>query len=200
MAGALEGRARVLYWLADPVEAFFLHVQGSGRLVLPGGGRVRVGYAGRNAHAYRSIGRIAVARGLLPAEALTADRLKDWMRAHPAAARALMAANPSYIFFRERRGQAPGDGPVGAAGVALTAGVSAALDPAIYPPGTPVWIEADGPGGPIRRLAIAEDTGSAITGPGRADLFVGTGAEAGRRAGALAARGRIRRLVPRVED
>jgi len=199
MDGALAGRARVLYWLADPVEAFFLHVQGSGRLELPDGQVVRVGYAGRNAHPYRSIGRLAVERGLLPGAGMTADRLKAWLRANPAAGRALMAENPSYIFFREVAGLAPDAGPVGAAGVPLTPGVSAALDPAVYPPGSPVWIDAEGPGGPVRRLAIAEDAGAAITGPARADLFLGTGAAAGRRAGALVARGAILPLVPRAE-
>jgi len=199
-AGALAGRAPVLYWLADPVEAFFLHVQGSGRLMLPDGRMVRVGYAGRNAHSYRSIGRIAVERGLLPAEGLTADRLKDWLRADPERGAALMAENPSYIFFREVEGLEEDDGPIGALGLPLTPLGSVALDPAHYPPGSLVWIEAEGPDGPIRRLMLAQDTGSAIRGPGRADIFFGTGAEAGRRAGALTARGRIVRLVPAARE
>lgn len=195
-AGALEPGGEVLYWLADPVDAFFLHVQGSGRLSLPDGREVRVGYAGRNGHPYRSIGRIAARRGLLPAEGMTADRLKRWLRANPDRGRALMAENPAYIFFRTVESLQPDEGPVGALGLPLTPGVSVALDPAHYPPGSVVWIEADGPAGPIRRLMLAQDAGSAIKGPGRADMFFGTGAEAGRRAGDTVARGRIVLLSP----
>ena len=195
--GALEGRAAVLYWLDDPVEAFFLHIQGSGRLRLPDGREVRVGYAGRNGHPYTSIGRVLVERGEMAVEDVTAESLRAWLRADPARGRALMNENASYIYFREVSTLAPGEGPVGALGLALTPGISAALDPTVYPPGSPVWIAADGPDGPIRRLALAQDTGSAIRGPGRADLFIGTGAEAGRIAGRLSAPARIVLLRPR---
>lgn len=200
MDGALAGRVPVIAWLADPVEAFFLHVQGSGRLRLADGRWMRVGFAGRNAHPYRSIGRIAAARGLVPGEGLTASRLKAWLRANPGAGDALMRENPSYIFFREIEGLAPGQGPVGAAGRPLVPRVSAALDPAHYPAGTPLWLETPGSSDARGHLVIAEDTGAAITGPARADLFMGTGPTAGRAAGALVARGRIHAIVPHVQE
>ena len=204
-AGALEGRVPVLYWLADPVDAFFLHVQGSGRLRLPDGRRIRVGYAGRNDHPYRSIGRLLVEREGIDPAAMTADRLAGWLRADPARGRALMETNPSYIFFRKVEGLGAADGPVGAAGVPLTRLRSVALDPAHHAPGGLYWLETTLPpeveGGaprPFRALVVAQDTGSAIRGPGRVDLFFGSGAEAGLAAGRMRAEGRLVPLVPRA--
>jgi len=195
-AGALAGEELALFWLEDPVDKFFLQIQGSGRLSLPDGSMARVSYAGRNGHPYRSIGALLVARGEVERADLTAESLKDWLRADTARGRALMNENPSYVFFRENRELMPEDGPVGAAGLPLIAGISAAVDPAYYPLGSALWVEVEGPDGPLNRLVIAEDTGSAIKGPDRIDLFFGTGAEAGRAAGALSHHGRIVLLRP----
>lgn len=194
-AGRLDGRGLELLWLADPVEAFFLHIQGSGRIRLPDGGLVRVGFAGRNAHPYRSIGQALARRGL-KGEAASAGGIRRWLRANPARAQALMNENPSYIFFEERPGLAEDEGPVGALGVPLTAMVSAAVDPSLQPLGAPLWVEAAAEGF-AGRLMVAQDVGAAIKGPGRADLFIGAGPEAGRRAGRIKAPGRLVTLLPR---
>jgi membrane-bound lytic murein transglycosylase A len=192
--------AAALFWLSDPVDVFFLQIQGSGRLSLPDGSTARVGYGGRNAHEYRSIGRLLVEEGEMSVEEVTAERLKVWLRADPERGRALMHRNPAYIFFREVDGLLPDDGPIGSAGVPLTPLRSVALDPAAYPPGSPVWVETTTADGPLRRMMIAQDTGSAITGPGRADLFFGTGAVAGDVAGAMRAPGRLWLLTPRAAE
>ncbi len=196
--GALDGRGLEIAWLADPVEAFFLQIQGSGRIRLPGGGTLRLGYAGRNGHPYRSIGRLLVERGELTLEEATADAIAAWLRADTARGARLMDENPSYVFFRELAGLPPEAGPVGTLGLPLTAGRSVAVDPAYHPLGLPVWIEAATPAGPFRRLMVAEDTGSAIRGPQRADLFLGTGAAAGVEAGGTRSGGRVIGLVPKV--
>ena len=177
-------------WLRDAVDRFTLQVQGSGRLRLPGGAVVRVGYAGTNGHPYRSVGRQLVASGAL-APGLTAERLAAWLRSDPARGRAAMDGNPSYVMFRII--DAPeGQGPPGKL-CPVAAGRTVAVDPAYVPLGTPVWVE--GPG--WARLCIAQDTGAAIVGPGRIDLFCGTGAAAGREAGRLDHPCRVTPLVPR---
>ena len=177
-------------WLRDEVDRFFLQVQGSGRLRLPGGGAMRVGYAGTNGHDYRSIGKLLVERGVFGSD-ITAEALKDWLHADPDRGRTVMQENPSYVMFRPL--DLPEEsGPMGTL-CPVTPGRSLAIDPAHLPLGTPVWIEVDG----MARLCIAQDTGSAITGPGRADLFFGTGDAAGRAAGRLNHRGRFIPLVPR---
>jgi membrane-bound lytic murein transglycosylase A len=178
-------------YLRDEVARFFLQVQGSGRLRLPDGSVQRLRYAGGNGQPYRSIGRLLIERGVFGPE-LTADMLQDWLRADPVRGRAVMAENPSYVFFRFHDGPA-GDGPIGTMGVPLTAMRSLAADRAHIPLGTPVWLEAEG----VRRLWIAQDTGGAIVGPGRLDLFHGTGEAAGRAAGRLNAAGRAVPLTPR---
>ncbi len=177
-------------WLRDPVDRFFLQVQGSGRLRLTDGTVLRVGYAGRNGHPYVSIGKRLIAQGIFGPD-LTADDLKSWLRADPERGKAAMDANPSYVMFR--LSDAPCD--VGPAGTLcpVTALRSLAVDPVHTPLGTPVWIDVAG----HRRLCIAQDTGSAIVGAGRADLFHGTGEAAGRAAGALNHRGRFVPLVRR---
>lgn len=197
VAGGLAGRGLEIAWLADPVEAFFLQIQGSGRLRLPGGNLIRLGYAGKNGHPYRSIGRLLVERGAFTVETATADALRAWLRADPARGAALMDENPSYVFFREIDGLPPEAGPIGTLGLPLTAGRSVAVDPEFHPLGLPVWIEAATPSGPVRRILIAEDTGGAIRGPQRADLFLGTGEAAGIEAGRTRSHGRIVSLVPR---
>jgi membrane-bound lytic murein transglycosylase A len=192
VAGALEGRGLEICWLADAAEAFFLQVQGSGRIMMPGGRVVRVNYAGANGRAYRSIGRELVARGVFDAQTVTAEGIKDWIRANPAEGRALMDLNLSWVFFRVVDVD-PALGPLGCMGAPVTALRSVAVDPAVVPLGAPVWIEAGG----LRRLMVAQDKGGAIKGAQRADVFFGTGAEAGRRAGAFHHAGRMVVLLPR---
>ncbi len=192
-AGALDGRGLELFWLRDRVEAFFLHIQGSGRIRLPDGEVARVGFAGRNAYRYRSIAAALKQRG---GNTKTAGGVRRWLRANPNEAQALLNENPSYIFFEERPALRPEEGPVGAMGAPLTPMRSAAVDPAHHPLGAPLWVEALAEG--FRgRLMIAEDVGAAIKGPGRIDLFIGSGSEAGRRAGRLNTRGRFATLLPR---
>lgn len=201
-AGALAGQGLELVWLADPVDAFFVHVQGSARVRLPDGRVLRIGYDGKNGHPYTAIGRILIDRGEIAREDMTADRLAAWLRAHPAEAGTLMAENRSFVFFRPLDKPAK-EGPVGALGVPLVAGRSLAIDPAIQPYGLPMFVSAAlpiGPGGalaPFRRLMMAHDTGSAIRGAGRADIFVGAGSDAGAVAGRLRHPAEVFVLLPR---
>ncbi|MBL8589609.1 MAG: MltA domain-containing protein [Methylobacteriaceae bacterium] len=207
-SGALGDSARPIAWLADPVEAFMIHVQGSARLRFVDGGSARLVYDGRNGRPYVSIGRLlATERGIPPAE-LTLDKLKAWIRA--AGQRlgedglALLHRNPSFIFFRLDATAPPDAGPIGAQGVRLTPQRSLAVDRSLWPYGTPVWIEAELPWRaaapePFRRLMIAQDTGSAILGPARADLFFGHGEAAGRRAGDIRHPARFVVLLPKGE-
>ncbi|GIT91439.1 murein transglycosylase [Jannaschia pagri] len=181
----------VLAWVRDHVERFFLQVQGSGRLRLQDGTTLRLGFGAKTAHPYRSIGQVLRDRGEVPVD-VTADQVKDWLRADPERGRAMMARNPSYVFFRVQN-LPDTTGPIGTLGLPVTAGRSIAVDPDHIPLGTLVWLDAGG----VTRLCIAQDTGSAIKGPGRVDLFMGTGAEAGHRAGALNATGRLIPLVRR---
>jgi membrane-bound lytic murein transglycosylase A len=187
-AGALAGRGLEIAWLADPVDAFFIHVQGAARLRLVEGGTLRIAFAGKSGHAYVSIGRLAVERRLLTREEAHKDGLEAWLKAHREEGRALMHENPSYIFFRET-GLAEDQGPLGAAGVPLTSGRSLAVDRVLHTFHTPVWVDApdledpDRPSRPLRRLMVAQDTGSAIVGPARGDIFFGSGDAAGSRAG-----------------
>lgn len=187
-SGAIDARTRPLLWLRDAVEVFFIQVQGSGRVRMPDGTRVRVAYDGRNGHPYTSIGRIVVEEGLIPIAEMSLARLKGWLRAHPAEAKAVMQRNRSYVFFKILEDRDPEAGPVGGAGVNLTPLSSIAVDRHLWAYGLPFWIDARLPWRttqpePFRRLMIAEDTGSAILGPARADIFFGSGETAGERAG-----------------
>ena len=191
----LQGRGLEIAWGDDPVELFFLQIQGSGRVNLPDGGKLRVGYAGANGHTYRSIGAELVRRGTYAAHQVSADVIKNWVRRNPAAGRELLFHNPSYVFFREVS-EVPADkGPLGAMNRSVTPMRTIAVDPAFVPLGAPVWIEKDGKK-PLRRLMIAQDTGSAIKGAQRADVFFGTGDKAGRAAGKLKDPGRMVVLLP----
>lgn len=189
--GALDGQGLELVFVADPVEAFFIHVQGSCRVRLPDGHVLRLTYDGKAGHPYTSIGKALVARGVGTAESMTADMLKAWLRANPDAGRDLMRENKSYIFFKPLDGLDPSLGAVAAAGVQLTPGRSLAVDRTLHTFGTPVWIEGDLPAppegamAPVRRLMVAQDTGSAIVGPARGDVFVGSGISAGEVAGRI---------------
>jgi membrane-bound lytic murein transglycosylase A len=194
--GALTGRGLELLWVDDPIDAFFLQIQGSGRVRLPGGRTVRVAYDGQNGHPYVAVGRLLIERGVVSRDKLTMAAIRSWMKQFPEAGAALRRENPSYVFFREIKG----DGPIGAEGAVLTPERSLAVDRAFIGLGIPIWLAADErfvPNDSIRRLVIAQDTGGAIKGPVRGDLFCGTGAEAGSRAGAMNASGRYYLLLPR---
>lgn len=191
-----EWNLPVLLWLADPVDAFFLHIQGSGRVRLAEGGTVRVGFAGSNGRAYVSIGRLMRRRGHLKPGGISAQSIRRWLRGHPREGRALMLENPRYIFFRIRNGA----GPLGSQNVALTPGRSLAVDPAIIPLGAPVWLRLTGgrmAGPKFSRLMVAQDTGAAIKGPLRADFFWGGGRRALAHAGVMKATAEIYVLLPR---
>ena len=194
-AGALADRGLALVWVDDPVEAFFLHIQGSGRVALPDGGELRVGYAAQNGHPYYAIGRELLKRGHLESGKVNADSIKAWLRAHPALADEVMNTNRSYVFFRELTGP----GPIGAEGLPLTAGRSLAVDRSVMPLGAPVWIDTLMPdaASPLRRLMVAQDTGGAIRGAVRGDVFFGHGTEAEGLASGMAERGRWFLLLPR---
>jgi membrane-bound lytic murein transglycosylase A len=178
--GALEAKAPVVAWLADPIEAFFIHVQGSAVLELPDG-RMTIGYAGSNGRPYTSIGAQLVRDGRMRREEVTMASLKAYLRDHPSDRDAILHTNERYIYFREVEDEA-----IGSLGVPLTDGRSVAADPGVYPPGTLLLIDSsDAAAGLSPRLAFVQDQGSAITGPARLDLYVGTGDEAGRIAGPL---------------
>jgi len=188
LAGALAGRGLEQLYLRDEAEVFIVQVQGSARVRLADGGEVRLAYAGRNGHPYSSIGRILIEEGRIPREDMSLERLMGWLRANPADARRVMTANRSYVFFRREDRIDPALGPTGGAGVPLTPGRSLAVDRGIWPYGLPVFIASDiatlpTDEGALRRTMIAQDTGSAIVGPARADYFWGSGEVAGQRAG-----------------
>jgi membrane-bound lytic murein transglycosylase A len=191
----LRNQGLEIAWVDDPVELFFLQVQGSGRVRLPDGGFLRVGYGGANGHPYRSIGQELVRRGVYDAHQVSAQVIKNWVRRNPVEGEELLYHNPSYVFFREVSEVPAHLGPLGAMNRSVTTGRSIAIDPNFTPLGAPVWLEKDGED-PIRRLMVAQDTGSAIKGPQRADIFFGTGDQAGRAAGKLRDPGRMVVLMP----
>jgi membrane-bound lytic murein transglycosylase A len=179
------------------VELFFLHVQGSGRIQLPDGGIVRVGYADHNGHPYRSIGRALVDRGELPLSKASMQGIKAWARDNPEKLPALLAENPGFVFFRELTGDA--SGPLGSLNVPLTPRRSIAVDPASVPLGAPVYLATTWPNTttPLNRLMMAQDTGSAIKGGVRADFFWGFGDDAGKLAGRMKQAGSMWVLLPK---
>lgn len=197
--------AKALVYVDDPVEAFFLEIQGSGRVALPDGTVVRLNYADQNGHPYRSVGRVLIDRGELTRDAASMQSIRAWAQAHPSDVRALLDENPSYVFFREAAPPAPGtldariDGPRGALGVPLLARRTIAVDPRSIPLGAPVYLATTRPlsAAPLERLVLAQDTGGAIRGPVRADFFWGFGEEAGREAGRMKQEGRMWLLWPK---
>lgn len=193
--GILAGRGLEIAWLDDPVEVFFLHIQGSGRIQMTDGRIIRVGYAGRNGYAYRSIGSLLVQGGYLSQDQLSAESIRAWVRANPAMGAQLLNQNPSYVFFRKLPNLAEDQGPIGAMGRSITPLRSVAVDPAHVALGTPVWVEKEG-AEPMHRLMVAQDTGGAIKGAQRADIFYGTGLQAGLAAGAIKDSGRLIMLLP----
>jgi len=200
-AGNLAGRGLELVWVDDPIDAFFLHIQGSGRIELAEGGHLRVGYAGQNGHPYFAIGRELIDRGALTREEVSMQSIRRWLEENPEAASELMHRNPSYVFFRELREE----GPVGSQGVVLTPGRSLAVDRAFLPLGIPVWLDATAPAAgiegldvPLQRLLVAQDSGGAIRGPVRGDVYWGPGDEAADVAGRMKHEGRLWLLLPRT--
>ena len=189
--GALSGRGLELAYAADPVELFFLHIQGSGRLMLPDGGVMRIGYDNQNGREYVAIGRVLRERGVLAPGAATMKDIVEWIRANPVEGAALMRENMSYIFFKELTGP----GPLGALGLPVTPRATVAADPNFVPLGAPIFLdvdrsEADG-------LWVAQDTGGAIKGANRFDTFWGAGAAAEATAGGMSASGRAMILLPK---
>jgi membrane-bound lytic murein transglycosylase A len=194
-AGALAGRDLELLWVDDPVDAFFLHVQGSGRVTLPDGSARRVGFAGSNGLPFYAIGRALIDEGKVGRDKVSMQAIRDWLRANPDQAKEIMERNKRYIFFR----LIEGEGPVGAQGVALTARRSLAVDPKHLPLGAPLWLDTTWPASdrPLRRLVVAQDTGSAITGVLRGDLFWGFGEAALEQAGRMKQTGTYYLLLPK---
>ncbi len=192
---AMKNRGLEIAWVDDPVELFFLQIQGSGRIRLPDGRYLRVGYGGSNGHNYRSIGVELIRRGVYKAHQVSAQVIKNWVRRNPTDGEELLRHNNSYVFFREVNQVPPDKGPLGAMNRSITTMRSVAVDPKYTTLGTPVWLEKAGEM-PLRRLMIAQDTGSAIKGAQRADIFFGTGDNAGRAAGKLRDGGRMVVLLP----
>jgi len=191
--GALDRMKLAFLWVDNPIDAFVLSIQGSGRVRLSDGSLVQLGYDGQNGRPYVPIGRILVARGAIAQEDLSLATIRAWLVAHPGEAPALMDENPSYVFFRELKTA----GPVGSEGAVLTAGRSLAVDPTFLPLGAPMWLDAAQDGLTIRRLVVAQDTGGAIRGPVRGDLFWGFGVAAAAGAGRMRAEGAYYLLLPR---
>ena len=190
--GVLAGRGLEIAWAEDAIEFFFLQIQGSGRLRLPDGSVMRIGYANQNGHDFVGVGRLLLARGALPAGGVSMQSIMTHMRAQSDGGAALMRENPSWIFFRE----VTGPGPLGSLNLPVTGRASVAADPAYIPLGAPVWLALDRaePNG----LWIAQDTGGAIRGANRVDTFWGAGAEARAIAGGMNARGAVLLLLPRI--
>jgi membrane-bound lytic murein transglycosylase A len=200
-AGVLNGRQLEILWVDSPIDAFFLHIQGSGRVNLADGTYIRLAYAARNGHRYTAIGRELVAAGLMRLDDVTMPALRDWMKLNPIAGDALRKKNKSYIFFRISNTS----GPVGAQGALLTPGRSLAVDAKYIPYGVPLWLATTDPGTghgidpkkPLRRLVVAQDTGSAIKGAIRGDLFWGHGEFAATKAGLMKEKGTYFLLLPK---
>ncbi|MDE0213388.1 MAG: MltA domain-containing protein [Deltaproteobacteria bacterium] len=200
--GALDGKGFEIAWLRDPVDRFFLHIQGSGLLRMTDGRELPLNFAASNGRPYTSIGRVLIDEGKVDRESMSMQRIRAWLAEFPKEREALFARNERYIFFRLGE-----DGPLGSLGVPLTAGRSVATDPAVYPKGallyvetrTPVVDESGALAGwrPVRRFVVNQDAGAAIRGPGRADLYFGTGAAAGAQAGYMQSEGRLYLLMKR---
>ncbi|MFO1067677.1 MAG: MltA domain-containing protein [Geminicoccaceae bacterium] len=201
-AGALKGEDLELVWVDDPVAKFFLQIQGSGLVELSDGRTLRVGYADQNGRPYRAIGRDLVEMGALRKDEVSLQTIRAWLKAHPGQAQAVMEKNPSYVFFRVLGDAATTPGPIGAQGVALTPGRSIAVDRAFVPLGVPLWLDATAPypdgERPLRRLVVAQDTGGAIKGVVRGDVFWGAGEQAEFIAGHMKSPGRWYALLPRT--
>ena len=199
--GALKDRNLELVYLSDPVEVFFLQVQGSGRVKLTDGTTIRIHYDGKNGHPYTSIGRYMIDKGILAADKVSMGALKRWLKADPERAKNVLWQNASYVFFRELK-PGEGDGPRGALNAQLTPGRSLAVDSSHHTLGLPIYVSGEGmthvnKSGTFNRLMIAQDVGSAIKGPERGDIYFGSGDAAGRLAGVTKHPGRFIVLLPK---
>jgi peptidoglycan lytic transglycosylase A len=203
--GAIEGRGLEICWLRSQTDLLFAQIQGSARIELDDGSTVRINYDAYNGYPYTPVGRILIERGIIPREEMSMQRIRDWMEQNPNAANELRRQNRAYVFFREVQ-LSDKDEAVGAQGIPLTAGRSIAVDKSLHVYGTPFFItgelpiESDRAKTPFHRLMIAQDTGSAIVGPARADLYFGAGAEAGRISGRLKHNIQFVMLVPKSLD
>ncbi|MDP3124268.1 MAG: murein transglycosylase A [Thiobacillus sp.] len=191
-------KGKPIAWVEDPVDLFFLQIQGSGRIELPDGSHMRVGYADQNGHPYKSIGKLLVERNELKLEQASMQGIKDWGVRNPDKLAELLASNPSFVFFRELPNGL--SGPLGALGIPLTGGRSIAVDPRFIPLGAPVFLATTQPNStlPLNKLVMAQDTGGAIRGGVRADMFWGFGDAAGELAGRMKQRGRMWVLLPKA--
>ena len=200
--GALAGQDLEIVWLRDWADAFFIHIQGSGRVRLAEGGTLRLSYAAKSGHPYTGIGGVLVERGVLDREAVSMQAIRAWMAANPREARALMWENRSFVFFREVELEDPALGALGAQHVQLTPRRSLAVDRTLWMFGTPVWLDTEVPEGAgngmvsFRQLLVAQDTGSAIIGLSRGDVYWGFGEAAAHVAGPMKSPGRMTVLLP----
>jgi membrane-bound lytic murein transglycosylase A len=203
--GVLDGQHLEICWIKDPTDALFIQIQGSARVRLEDGLMVRINYDSHNGFPYTPVGRILIERNMVPRDQMSMDRIRDWIRANPDGAKELRRQNRSFVFFRIV-GLGEDHDALGAQGLPLTAGRSIAVDKGLHVYGTPFFIEADLPiesakaATPFRRLMVAQDTGSAIVGPARADLYWGAGDQAGRIAGRVRQAGKFTMLIPREID
>lgn len=196
---AIAADADVLFWADDPVAVHILHIQGSGRVTLPDGQVMRIGFAGHNGRSFKGIGSILLEAGALKPGGASMLGVRDWLQRHPVEAADYMNRNTRYIFFRRLDPAETADGPVGAMGVSLTPGRSLAVDPRFIPLGAPIWLDTTDPDGvPIQRLMVAQDVGAAITGPVRGDIFWGHGEEAFLKAGRMKSAGRYYIFIPKL--
>jgi membrane-bound lytic murein transglycosylase A len=199
--GVLAGRNLEICWLKDPIDSFFVHIQGSVRVRLEDGKMLRLNYLAQNGHPYYAVGRYLIERDIVPKDEMSMDRIRQWMEANPAEGKRLRRMNKSYVFFRETS-LAENEEAIGAQGISLTAWRSIAVDRKLHVYGTPFFIaaelpiESEEPTTKFRRLMVAQDTGGAIVGPARADIYFGAGDEAGRISGRLRHSGRFVMLVP----
>jgi membrane-bound lytic murein transglycosylase A len=201
--GYLEGRGLEIAWARSKVDVFFTHVQGAARLVYPSGERKRITYAAKAGHPFSPIGRLLIDRGEIPADDISMQSIRDWLIGHPEGADEVLWHNRSYIFFREAEVEDPSKGPIAAAKVPLIPGRSLAVDRTIHTFGYPFFINAPtlthlDAGQPFARLMLALDTGSAIVGPARGDIFTGSGYEAGELAGTVKNEADFTILIPRL--
>lgn len=196
--GALAGKMEEILWVDNEVDAFFMEVQGSGRIIMADGHVQGVGYAGKNGRAYYAIGKSLVDKGYIPREQISMQTIRAWIEQHPEEGKQLMLENQSVVFFKLTDTKAQ-EGPIGSMSTPLTAGYSLAVDKNYLPMGAPLWLDAEHPAGTqrLRRLVMAQDTGGAIKGVIRGDVYWGQGPQAGEMAGVMKSRGRFFILVPR---
>jgi len=203
--GAIAGRGLEICWLKDQTDLLFAQIQGSARVHLEDGSTIRINYDAHNGYPYMAVGRILIDRGIIPKEQMSMQKIREWMDQNPDGAKELRRQNRSYVFFREVT-LSDKDEAVGAQGVPLTPGRSIAVDKSLHVYGTPFFIEGELPieseqsKTPFRRLMVAQDTGSAITGPARADIYYGAGPDAGRVSGRFRHSMRFVILVPKSLD